>query len=213
MSVYLIEDGNGVTLFDAGVKAMAGSLEPAGGLFGGIKRVVLGHAHVDHRGAARLIRAPVWCHSDEKADAESPGAGRHYWDYSKLPFTPSRLVLPRLLDSYDAGPVQVEQMLEEGDEVAGFQVVHAPGHAPGQIVLWRSGDRLALTSDLFYTFDPQTGIKGAPRAPLSAFSQDDDLARASMRKVADLRPAQAWPGHADPIVGDVAEKLRRAADQ
>jgi hypothetical protein len=30
--------------------------------------------------------------------------------------------------------------------------------------------------------------------------------------VAELQPKAAWPGHADPIVGAVADELRRAAE-
>ena len=102
--------------------------------------------------------------------------------------------------------------MEEGDEVAGFRVVHLPGHAPGLIALWRDADRLALTSDCFYTLDPMTGRKGAPRVPHRAFNQDTDEARASIRKLAEMEPATAWPGHADPLIGDVRAQLERAAE-
>jgi glyoxylase-like metal-dependent hydrolase (beta-lactamase superfamily II) len=80
------------------------------------------------------------------------------------------------------------------------------------IALWRASDRLALTSDCFYTLDPQTGIKGKPRLPHRAFNQDTEQARASIRKLAALEPAAAWPGHADPLTGDVRGALERAAD-
>jgi hypothetical protein len=33
-----------------------------------------------------------------------------------------------------------------------------------------------------------------------------------MRKLAELAPAAAWPGHAAPVEGDVAEQLRRASE-
>jgi len=32
-----------------------------------------------------------------------------------------------------------------------------------------------------------------------------------MLKLAALEPAAAWPGHADPVVGDVRGQLERAA--
>jgi glyoxylase-like metal-dependent hydrolase (beta-lactamase superfamily II) len=121
-------------------------------------------------------------------------------------------VFPWLLRQWDGGPVQISGTVSEGDEVAGFEVVHIPGHAPGMIALWRASDRLALTSDCFYTLDPQTGIKGKPRLPHRAFNQDTEQARASIRKLAALEPAAAWPGHADPLTGDVRGALERAAD-
>ncbi len=149
------------------------------------------------------------CHRAEKADAEGDG-GAHYFDFSKLnPI--GRLLLPRLLPSWDGGPVTISGTLEEGDEIAGFRVVHLPGHAPGLIGLWRESDRLALVSDCFYTLDPQTGLKGHPRVPISAFNEDTEQARASIRKLAALEPAAAWPGHADRLTGDVRSQLETAA--
>ena len=90
-------------------------------------------------------------------------------------------------------------------------MIHLPGHAPGLIGLWRESDRLALVSDCFYTLDPQTGSKGHARVPHRAFNQDTEQARASIRKLAALAPATAWPGHAEPLRGDVAGSSSSAA--
>jgi hydroxyacylglutathione hydrolase len=177
---------------------------------GGIKRIVLGHVHPDHRGSAPALNAPVFCHRDELSDAEGDG-GAHYFDFSELDHAFARLLMPRMLKSWDGGPVEVEGTVGEGDEIAGFQVVHLPGHAPGMIGLWRERDRLALVSDTLYTLDPETGRRGAARLPHSAFNKDTEQARASIRKLAGLRPAEVWPGHADPVKGDVASELERAA--
>lgn len=211
MNVYLIEDGDGVVMYDAGVRSMTSALAAIGAQMGGIRRIVLGHAHPDHRGAAAGIDAEVWCHPDERADAEGDG-GSHYFDFSKLDLH-GRVLLGRLLPQWDGGPVEIAGTLQEGDEVAGFRVVHLPGHAPGLIGLWRESDRLALVSDCFYTLDPQTGIAGALRVPHAAFNHDTEQARESMRKLAGLNPATAWSGHAKPLTGDVAAQLERAAAQ
>jgi glyoxylase-like metal-dependent hydrolase (beta-lactamase superfamily II) len=79
------------------------------------------------------------------------------------------------------------------------------------IGLFRESDRLALVSDCFYTLDPQTGKKGPARVPHPAFNIDTDQARASIRKLAELRPTAVWSGHADPVNEDVAGQLLRAA--
>jgi glyoxylase-like metal-dependent hydrolase (beta-lactamase superfamily II) len=210
MNVYLIEDiDGGVTLFDAGVKSMTGSLIQAAAPLGGINRVVLGHSHGDHRGAAPGLGAPVFCHPAERADAEGDG-GLHYADESKLnPL--GRVVLPRLLRMWDGGPVPITGTVEEGEDVSGFEVVHIPGHAPGQIALWRSRDRLLLSTDAFYTLDPQSGLKGRARIPHVAYNQDTDELRASLLKLAALDAAAAWPGHADPVTGDVRSILEKVA--
>jgi glyoxylase-like metal-dependent hydrolase (beta-lactamase superfamily II)/predicted ester cyclase len=212
MNVYLIEDGDGVLCFDAGIRAMTRQIAPVAAGFGGITRIILGHGHPDHRGAAPGLGAPVFCHTDEVADAEGDG-GENYIDYSRLEHWFARVTMPRLIRAWDGGPVKIEGTVSEGDEVAGFEVVHFPGHAPGMIGLWRERDGLALVSDTIYTLDPQTGRKGGPRMPHPAFNKDTDQARASIRKLAALDPRAVWPGHADPLTGSgVRSELERAAD-
>jgi glyoxylase-like metal-dependent hydrolase (beta-lactamase superfamily II)/ketosteroid isomerase-like protein len=210
MNVYLIaDDGGGVTVFDAGARSMARAITAAGSGLGGINRVVLSHAHPDHRGSAGRLGAPVLCHPADRADAEGDG-GRHYFHLERLA-PHARLAYPTLLRMWDGGPVEITGTVDEGDDVSGFRVLHLPGHAPGQIGLYRERDGLALTSDAFYTLDIQTGLHGAPRLAHVAFNHDTEQARASLRRLAEIAPASAWPGHAQPLRGDVAAQLERAA--
>ena len=209
MNVYLIEEADGVTVFDAGIRAMTNAIAAAGTNMGGINRVVLGHGHADHRGAAPGLGVEVWCHEADKADAEGDG-GEHYFDFDQLGL-PAKFLMPRMLKGWDGGPVKISKTVKEGDTVAGFKVIELPGHAPGLIGLWRESDRLALVSDCFYTLDPETGRKGHPRVPHHAFNQDTEQARESIRKLAAMEPAAAWAGHADPVVGDVRAQLETAA--
>ncbi|HEY4915712.1 MAG TPA: MBL fold metallo-hydrolase [Solirubrobacteraceae bacterium] len=211
-NVYLLEDDGGVTLFDAGARTMTRAVASAGAKLGGIRRVVLGHGHTDHRGVAPALGVPVLCHPDEVQDAEGSG-GFRYWPegLAGLP-TPLRQ-FHRLLHRYawDAGPVKISETVREGDEIAGFSVIDLPGHAPGQIGLWRESDRLALSSDCFYTLD-MWGRDCPPRLPERIYNFDTEQTRASIRKLAALEPAAAWPGHAKAVTGDVRSQLERAAD-
>jgi glyoxylase-like metal-dependent hydrolase (beta-lactamase superfamily II)/predicted ester cyclase len=211
-NVYLIEDDGSVTLFDAGGRVMTRAVASAGAKLGGIRRVVLGHGHTDHRGVAPALGVPVLCHPEEVQDAEGSG-GFRYWPagLAGLP-TPMRQ-FHRVLHRYawDGGPVSISDTVAEGDEVAGFRVIDLPGHAPGMIGLWREDDRLALSSDCFYTLD-LWGRDCAPRLPAALYNYDTEQARASLRKLAALEPAAAWPGHAKPVTGDVRAQLERAAD-
>jgi steroid delta-isomerase-like uncharacterized protein len=210
MNLYLIEDDGGVTVFDAAISGMTDAVRAAAARLGGIKRVVLGHADCDHRGAAPGLGAPVYCHAAEREAAESDSPLRPYWRLDRLaPVV--RDVYPRLHAAWDGGAVRVAGTVQEGDEVAGFRVVHFPGHAPGLIGLFREADRLALVSDVIYTLDAQTNRKQPPSVPHPAFNEDTDQARASIRKLAALEPASVWPGHADPVKTEVAFQLERAA--
>jgi glyoxylase-like metal-dependent hydrolase (beta-lactamase superfamily II)/predicted ester cyclase len=210
MSVFLIEDGHGVTMFDAGIKAMGQPLRSVCARLGGINRVVLGHADPDHRGAAPALGAPVYCHPAERSAAESDNAYRDYWRLDKLDLH-GRILLGRLIPLWDGGAVEIAGTVAEGDEIAGFEVIDLPGHAPGLIGLFRASDRLALVSDCFYTLDPQTGRKGEARIPHPAFDVDLQQTRESIRKLAQREPSAAWAGHADPVTGDVRGTLERVA--
>ncbi|MGH2948946.1 MAG: MBL fold metallo-hydrolase, partial [Solirubrobacteraceae bacterium] len=211
MNVFLLEDeGGGVTLFDAGIQIMAGALAEAAAPLGGINRIVLGHADADHRGAAPALRVPVLCHPADRAAAESDESIRPYMKLDRLPIH-GRWAYPHLLRFWDGGAAEIAGTVEEGDEVSGFRVVHLPGHAPGLIGLWRERDRLALTSDCFYVVDPLSSRRVPPGVPHPAFNEDEAQARDSIRKLAALEPATAWPGHLDALTGDVRSQLERAA--
>jgi glyoxylase-like metal-dependent hydrolase (beta-lactamase superfamily II) len=219
-NVYLIEDESvgGVTMYDAGARTMVRAVATAGAKLGGIKRVVLGHGHTDHRGTAPALGVPVLCHPEEVQDAEGSG-GFRYWPENLIGLpTPQRQIHRAMHHwAWDGGPVKIADTLSEGDEVAGFKVIELPGHAPGQIGLWRESDRLALVSDTFYTLD-MWGRGCDPHVPERTYNYDTEQAKASIRKLAELEPAAAWPGHAKPVVssgavgGDVRSQLLKAAE-
>jgi glyoxylase-like metal-dependent hydrolase (beta-lactamase superfamily II)/predicted ester cyclase len=211
MNVYLIaEPDGGVTVFDAGIDGMGPAILAAAARLGGVKRVVLGHADPDHRGAAPALDAPVYCHEAERDAAESDEPFRSYFDLSKLrPY--ARPFYAKMLPIWDGGSVKVAETVAEGDQIAGFRVIELPGHAPGLIGLFRQSDRLALVSDVIYTLDIQTGRKGGPRIPHPAFDESIERASASIRKLAELEPVIVWAGHAGPVTGDVAGQLNAAA--
>jgi hydroxyacylglutathione hydrolase len=210
MNAYVIEDeSGGVTLFDAGANSMGKPLRAAAASLGGINRIVLSHAHVDHRGGVPVLGMPVWIHATERADAEGD-AGRHYMHLDSLG-APVSWVYPTLQDLWDGGPVEVAGTIAEGDDVSGFTVVDIPGHSPGQVALFRERDGVALVADAFTTLNVKTGIKSGPRFPHTAFNSDDEQARASIAKLAELAPTSAWPGHGDALRGDVRAALERLA--
>jgi glyoxylase-like metal-dependent hydrolase (beta-lactamase superfamily II) len=215
MNVYFVSDEGGVTQFDAGTKGMTKHVARAAAELGGLRRVVLGHSHPDHRGTAAGLGVPVLCHPDEVADAEADG-GYHYFDIDRIPLWWSRLIYPRLLRHWDGGPVKIADTVSEGDRVGEFEVVHFPGHAPGLIGLWRESDRLALVSDTIYQVD-SIRLKALPHGerpmvPHPVWARDYAASIESVRKLAALEPASVWPGHADPVVGDCRAQLDHAAD-
>lgn len=217
MNVYFLEDGDGVIAFDAGTKSMRGKAAAAAEELGGLKRVVLGHAHADHRGTAPYLGVPVHCHADEVADAESDAAIAPYMDLSQLPVAWVRWLYPTLLRRWDGGAVKIADTVAEGDEVAGFRVLHFPGHAPGLIGLWRESDGVALVSDVVYLVD-SARLKPLPHGeasvPHPAWAWDHGLAKESVRRLAALEPRVVGAGHEAPLAGEnLRETLERAAEK
>ena len=121
---------------------------------GGVKRVVLGHAHADHRGTAPLhgrarssaipTKSPT-----PKATPRSPPT----WTSRSCRWRRCAGSTRCCCGAGTAAPVKIDGTVSEGDEVAGFRVIHFPGHAPGLIGLWRESDRVALVSDVVYLVD------------------------------------------------------------
>jgi glyoxylase-like metal-dependent hydrolase (beta-lactamase superfamily II) len=216
MNVYLLEDEGGVVAFDAGTKSMRKDVARQAAELGGLRRVVLGHAHADHRGTAPYFGVPVHCHPDEVADAESDAAITPYMDLSQLPVAWVRWIYPTLLRRWDGGAVKIDGTVAEGDEVAGFQVLHFPGHAPGLIGLWRESDRVAIVSDTIYLVD-SARLKPLPEGeasvPHPAWAWDHARAKESVRKLAALEPRVVAAGHERPLRGEnLRETLERAAE-
>lgn len=210
MNVFLLAEEGAITVFDAGSADMTEAVASAGARLGRIDHLVLGHADADHRGVAPGLGVPVYCHESERGAAESPAPFRPYWDLSKLPAY-ARPIYRRLLPRWDGGAVEIAGAVHEGDEIAGFHVIDLPGHAPGQIGLFRESDRLALVSDCIYTVNVGTGRKTPAQVPHPAFNLDTEQARASIRKLAALSPSAVWAGHGDPVSSDVVAQLGRAA--
>jgi hydroxyacylglutathione hydrolase len=157
--------------------------------------VALTHAHPDHQGAVQEVcgarRVPLACHADDVDAMEGHrpmGSPEHQ---GKL--------VNRMIMRYWAGPPrEVERVLHEGDEVAGFRVVHAPGHAPGEVIFFRESDRVAIAGDVINTINVWTGLPGV-REPPEILTLDPVGNRRSIRKLLELRPSLVCVGHGAPL--------------
>lgn len=135
-------------------------------------------------------------------------------DLSQLPVAPVRWIYPTLLRRWDGGAVKITATVSEGEEVAGFRVIHFPGHAPG---LWRESDRVAIVSDVVYLID-SARLKALPEGeasvPHPAWSWDHAKAKQSVRRLAALEPKVLCAGHDPPLRGEsLRETLERAAEK
>jgi glyoxylase-like metal-dependent hydrolase (beta-lactamase superfamily II) len=168
-----------------------------------ISAVALTHVHPDHQGCAKAVcearGVPLACHSGDVDAME----GRR-----RVGATDG--ALSRFYDRIWTGPPHgVDRVLAEGDEVAGFRVVHAPGHAPGEIILFRDSDRVTICGDVVRNMSYLTGLPGV-RQPPDELTPDPAENRRSIRKLATLEPSLVLPGHG-PAITDMDELARFAA--
>ncbi len=163
-----------------------------------ISMVALTHVHPDHQGvAADLCEArgvPLACHADDVDAMEGRRAVQE---------AHPRHVVNRAIDRLWTGPPhRVDRVLSEGDEVAGMRVVHAPGHARGEVVFFRDSDRVAICGDVIRNMSYATALPGI-REPPEIFTRDPAENRRSIRRLAELNPSMILPGHG-PAVTDMA---------
>jgi hydroxyacylglutathione hydrolase len=164
----------------------------------------LTHAHPDHQGASKevceALGIPLWCHA---ADADAMEQGTIPQQQPKHPIN-------SLIARFMLGPpYPVSRRLEEGDVVAGFEVLHVPGHSAGHVAYWRESDRAMILGDVVTHIDTITGMPGL-HEPKSFFTPDPARNRESARRLAALDPKLVCFGHGKPL-RDPA-KLRKFVD-
>ncbi|MFN8162707.1 MAG: MBL fold metallo-hydrolase [Solirubrobacterales bacterium] len=162
-----------------------------------ISMLALTHAHPDHQGVAKAVceirGVPLACHAD---DVEAMEGTRPMQEAA------ASHPVNRLIRSIWQGPShKVDRVLTEGDEVAGLRVVHAPGHARGEVIFFREHDRVAICGDVIRNMSYATGLPGIKEPP-AIFTYDPAENRRSIRKLAELNPSLILPGHG-PAVTDL----------
>jgi hydroxyacylglutathione hydrolase len=198
INVYLAED----VLIDAGrrwdKRRIFAELEGRE-----ISEVALTHVHPDHQGCAKAVcearGVPLACH---EADVDAMEGRR--------PVAASPKPTAQLFGKLWTGPSRkVDRVLHEGDEVAGFRVVHAPGHAPGEVIFFRDSDRVAICGDVIRNISYVT-MRTRLAEPPDDLTPDPAENRRSIRKLAALNPSLILPGHG-PAVTDMTAFERFAS--
>ncbi len=189
INAYLVED----VLIDSGTRQSGAKILKQ--LQGHrVNAHVLTHAHPDHQGSSHRLceglGVPFWVGEADADAAEDP-------DLIRARQPPS--MMARFYIGIFTGPGHpVDRMLRAGDEVAGFQVLDAPGHSAGHIALWRESDRVLILGDVLTNMDQLTGLPGL-REPKPYLTPDPAQNRDSARKLAALEPKLVLFGHGAPL--------------
>jgi hydroxyacylglutathione hydrolase len=154
----------------------------------------LTHAHAGHQGASRQVcetlGIPYWV-----GEADADAAERPQLILERQPEHPINKVFFKNF----AGPGRrVDRKLVEGDEVAGFKVLHVPGHSVGHVAYWRESDRVLILGDVLNNMDTLSGIRGL-REPKPFFTPDPEENRRSAKRLGPLEPTLVLFGHGPPL--------------
>jgi glyoxylase-like metal-dependent hydrolase (beta-lactamase superfamily II) len=175
-----------------------------------IKKIVITHADLDHAGRLASLQAvsgaEVIAHS-----AEAERLTHETW--RALPgnrgaINPVAGVAGMLSARWPPHPVRATRLVQDGDEIGGGWIaVTSPGHTPGHTSYFHPGLRALIAGDALGSVH-----KGQMRAPEPMFTEDNEMAARSVRKLAALEPEVICFGHGPELFG-ATEPLHRLAER
>lgn len=223
---YVIEDGEKLTVLDAGFPAhweqLSGVLAGIGRRLVDVDAVLLTHYHLDHLGCAERIRvganARVLIHAADAAGARRGGVSPSMLGLLGAMYRP--FFARYMAHVVRAGGVRVPPIaelstFEDGErlDVPGApRVIHAPGHTPGECVLHLEERDVLFSGDALVTLDTATGYIG-PSLLTKPFVEDEVGALASLHRLEAIIAGTLLPGHGEPWTNGVAEAVRLARDR
>lgn len=218
VNAYLVEDGGGVTIVDAGVPGyysdIPSELTSMGRSITDVRALILTHGHSDHIGFAERLRTerrvPVMVHEADAALArgEVPNPAKGFGPIKLAP------LIGFLWFTVRHGGMRIPRLKEVasfGDgatlDIPGSpRVILVPGHTPGSAALHFPGLDALLVGDAFATYAVTTGQRGAQIAP---FTADPMQAVASLARLDGVDAQYVLPGHGEAWAGSVGEAVRQ----
>ncbi|WP_370327084.1 MBL fold metallo-hydrolase [Euzebya sp.] len=214
INTYLIEDGDGVTMIDAGWdsplarEAVDAGLAAAGAEIGDVRRILVTHIHYDHVGqATELVRAGAggyWLGTHEtdsfKSVVDDPYAAWRERLAQLRRHGGAELADNREVEPPSLEPVDWDEPIhwaEDGDRYDGgsepIHAIHTPGHTNGHLCFEHEGRRVLFSGDhVLPHITPSIGFESITnRMALADFLSS--LARVRTMDVDLVLPAHGEP--------------------
>lgn len=211
VSFYALDDGDTITLFDAGIPSTVTHWIDNGTLSKPITRLIISHSDADHFGdtanlKARFPEMEIMCHAADRYWTENHDAivaERYGFSHARYGYGYPQETLDALR-SVCGDDFTISQPLAEGAtlNIGGrtWEVLHIPGHSPGHIGLWSAADSVLLLSDAVLGFGPPNSETGKPSMP----STHQDIAPylATIDRLSQLPVKLALAAHWHPMDGE-----------
>ncbi|MBK1810209.1 MBL fold metallo-hydrolase [Clostridium sp. YIM B02505] len=175
------------------------------------KCIILTHGHFDHVGSVVEL-ANHWNVSIYAHELELPYlTGKS--DYPKGDPSVDKGIVAKMSEFFPNKSINLDGKIKELPKdgtvpnLSEWRYINTPGHTPGHISLFRERDRVLIVGDAFTTvrqeslFSVLTQNKEV-NGPPAYFTTDWDASKASVKKLAELRPAIIIPSHGDPMNGE-----------
>jgi glyoxylase-like metal-dependent hydrolase (beta-lactamase superfamily II) len=220
---YLVEDGEALTLVDAGLPGLRpsldGTLAALGRSLGDIRAVVLTHAHGDHIGIAEAVRTeagvPVHVHANDEELARTGRQPKR--EGSLLPYLRHGAAWGLILGFMRNGrPPKIGEVTTFGDgdvlDVPGRPVaIPTPGHTEGHVSFHLPDRGVLFTGDAMNSRNPMTGRLG-PQIMPRGFNISSARALESLSNLENLDADAVLFGHGDPWADGPAAAVARARE-
>jgi glyoxylase-like metal-dependent hydrolase (beta-lactamase superfamily II) len=210
--VYLLVDGERPVVIDAATPGRAGAVWQALSLLGYapdmVEQIWLTHGDIDHIGSVAALKqtsgARVVAH---RADAPLvDGSAHRELGPSPMSGTYQKLYDWAVRHLLRYQPTTVDQAVEDGERLDGWQVVHTPGHTPGSVCFHNPERRIIIVGD---ALNHRQGRLGAPPA---MFTPDMAQAYASIHKIAGLDFDVCCFGHGPPLRDNARQRVQAFAE-
>jgi glyoxylase-like metal-dependent hydrolase (beta-lactamase superfamily II) len=222
---YVVEEGDRLTLVDAGLPGYAKQLDPAlesiGRTRGDIEAVILTHSHSDHTGFAEKLREStgtrVLIHD---SDAELARSGRPTRpEATPLPYMRHRAALRMVAHLVSNGwskPDKIRDLAtfrdgEELDVPGRPRAILTPGHTSGMCAFLFESRGVLFVGDALCNGNTFTGRRGV-QILARCTNTNSEQALDSMSRIEGLDASTLLFGHGDPWNGSPAEAASLARE-